>query len=1123
MRKRTITQKFYQKLCMAAVLLLTSNVAMAQGQYNTTNWRFSNPKQFGFTVFDADFFDNTNVIAVGSDGGIAKSTDGGENWTYGPFTYINNTGNWTKGIFNDVHYPAANTAYAVGNGGLMAKTTDAGSTWSFVQTPLFANGKNINTCWFFDANRGYIGGEYNTPDSIPKLYYTNNGGATWDSIAAPASVGKTVVGYINNPNLAPEQWDLSNKGKTIYRIEFINENLGYITGSASGLFPRHAAVNTTTCLPNGTTTSTGAADAPLVWKFSNGTLTDYSPSKERLGYNGINTSTINCSTRYGSITPQSQQYRAISILDDSTMVMMSFNNNIVIKIKTGVNDSTLNVNVPGLYEKGKYELLNFPFPPNGGSPIPNPSVLYASNPRVMRKSTSGKLFAPTNFANLWTSIDSGRNWVNEKSLPQGQNYSDLGTWALDIAPNGKFLSMGTNGVVADSIAGGTWNSNYNSSPFAGGHSVSAFADCDNGIMAGGSSISVTEDGGQTWIDKNRPDFALSFYNINGLVYPSTTKAYFGVSNGTIYSSTDKGTTLDPVYANFNFQMNGVAALNNDTLWVTGYSQFSVPSANRTNNIFRSYDAGATWTAIGGFPTGSTSPNLSKIAFASRNVGYIAGTRNGIYKTIDGGTTWTSINPFPSLNEAPTGFPFAFISYTEIQAIDENTVFATGNMFTDTGIKRVYKTTDGGANWVDITNNLSTLIPIGNIIGLKMSDANNGYITIGSALFKTTDGGANWTMDISPSNSLFETLTFAPETVPASVPFENRKLFISGFSVPSANGHIMEYGNPQNVNVNSTETVVNANCANATAGSITISATGGIAPYTYSINGGTFQASNVFSGLAQGNYTIVINDDYCGSITKTVSVGFTDNLTVSATPADTTVCAGAPVQLNATSLANASFAWSPATGLSSTTIANPIATANSNTTYTVTATLGTCVKTATVTIGIKPNPIVNAGPDKTIVDGASTTLQGSASNYVSVAWTPATSLTNANTLSPVASPNVTTTYTMTVLNNEGCTSTDDAVVTVIPYCVKPASAFTPNGDGINDVWTVTDGNACTSQISVKVFNRYGSVVYESDKYQNNWDGKYKGKPVPDGTYYYIIQYRLISGRVVPMKGDVTILR
>lgn len=1123
MRKSFTRQYFLLLFSMIFIMLGSVSTTKGQGQYNSTNWRFSNPKQFGFTVFDVDYFDNNNVIAVGADGGIAKSADGGANWTYGPFTYINNAGQRTKTSFLDVHYVSASTAYAVGGGGCMAKTTDGGASWSFVQTPLFTNNKNINTCWFLDENRGYIGGEFNTLDSVPKVYFTINGGNTWDSLVSPTPVGKTVVGYINNPNLPPLQWDLSNKGKQIYRIEFLNNNVGYITGSASGLFPRFPQATAATCLPNGNTTSTGSNDAPLVWKFSNGVLSDFSPTKERMGYTGINTATITCTTTYGSITPQSQQYRALGLIDDSTIVIMSFNNNTVIKIKTGVNDSTLNANVAGLYEKGKYEVLNFPFPPNGGTPIPATQVLLASNPYRIVKAASGKLYAPTNFANLWTSVDTGRTWRQEKSLPQGQNFSNNGTWALDIAPNGKFLSAGTNGVVADSIAGGNWGTTYKSVPFTASHSEAKFADCNNGILAGGSSITVTEDGGNTWLDKNRPDFAASFYNINGMAYPNTGKAYFGVSNGIIYVSTDRGTTLDPSHSNFNFQMNGVDAIGNDTVWVTGFSQFSVPAANRTTGIFRSYNGGTTWTEIGGFPAGSTAPNLSKISFGSRNVGYIAGTRNGIYKTTDGGTTWTSINPFPALNEGPSGFPNAFITYTEIQALDENIVFAIGNMFTNTGVKRVYKSTNGGTTWTDITGNIPTLLPVGNLIGMVMSDANNGYVTAGSALFKTTDGGANWTMDIAPTNSLFETMAFAPRTVPAAIPFANRKLFVSGFSAPTANGSIMEYGNPLNVNVNSTETVTNSNCTNANGGAIAVTASGGLAPYTYSLNGSSFQAANTFTGLAQGTYTLTVKDAFCGTLTKTITVGFTDNLTVTATPADTLVCAGAPVQLNAVSITNATYAWTPAAGLSNAAIANPVANVNSNTVYTVTATLGTCIKTATVNISIKPNPVVNAGPDKTIVDGASVQLEGAATNATSVLWSPAATLTNANTFTPTAAPNTTTTYTMTVNNSDGCTSTDDATVTVIPYCVKVMNAFTPNGDGINDRWLVTNGNACTKQIMVKVFNRYGAVVYENSNYQNDWDGTYKGKPVPDGTYYYVVQYTLISGKTVPAKGDVTILR
>jgi gliding motility-associated-like protein len=98
-----------------------------------------------------------------------------------------------------------------------------------------------------------------------------------------------------------------------------------------------------------------------------------------------------------------------------------------------------------------------------------------------------------------------------------------------------------------------------------------------------------------------------------------------------------------------------------------------------------------------------------------------------------------------------------------------------------------------------------------------------------------------------------------------------------------------------------------------------------------------------------------------------------------------------------------------------------------------------------------------------------------------------------------------------------------ILTVVPYCVKPRNAFTPNGDGINDKWLVTEDFGCITRITAQVFNRYGAKIFESQDYRNNWDGTRDGKPLPDGTYYYVIDFRLINGKGVLLKGNVTILR
>ncbi|MBS1511782.1 MAG: gliding motility-associated C-terminal domain-containing protein [Bacteroidetes bacterium] len=1124
-------EKWHQALLLLVCTIFSMSSLAQTSEYRTDKWRFSDPKPMGFTIMDIQFYDNNRGVAVGANGAIAWTSNGGAKWNYGPFTFTAPSGLKTTGTFADVHFGNATTVYAVGSNGMMAKSTDAGQTWGFVNTPLYANSKNINTVWFLNKDTGYIAGQFNTPDSLPKIYFTRNGGSTWDSIGAPASNGKSRVGYINNVNLPSVLFDVDAKAKEIYRIMFINDSTGYVCGSGSPLFPRVGfSANSSTCLPTTGNLTTSAHSAALLWKISKGNVvTDYSLSKERLGYTGINTNTVTCTTSYNGagVTPSQQTYKAMTIINDSTVVMMSFNNNTVVKVNTGKNDSTANVNNPGTFEKGKYTILNFPFPPSGGPnagpPIPPVQVLLASNPYNIKKAANGKLYAPANFGAMWTSVDTGRNWVREASLPQGRNYSSFATWAMDILPSGKVVTAGQAGVVADSASGGQFNSNYvlNTST---GNRVD-FVDCNNGIVTGGSQIAYTSNGGQTWVNKDRPDFAASFYNINGFHFNTLNKCYFAVSNGTLYQSVDQGTTLDPLYSDFTFQMNDIKGFGTDTVYGLGYSAFSVPAASRKSSFFRSTNAGATWSTVDIVASTATpaftAPTLSKMAFPSRNVGYACGTRNGVYKTIDGGLTWTKINPFPALNENVGG---AYTSYTSICALDDNTIFVLGNIFTTAGFKRLYKSTDGGTTWTDISNNINTLLPVGNMLYVLFSDVNNGYVCGSNVLFTTNNGGATWTMDAAPEGNLHNAMGFAPRTVPAAIPFANRKLFIGTLSFGSGVATIMEYGDTLNVNVNSSEVVTNATCTNPNGGSITVNATGAIAPYKYSINGGAFQSSNTFTGLSQGPQTLTITDAFCGTLTKTINVGFTDNLTLT-TSNDTTVCSGAPVPLVATSAAT-TYSWSPAAGLSNAAISNPTATVTAQTTYTVTASLNGCVRTKPVKIAILPNPIVNAGQDVTIVSGDVIALNGSSptSNVQSILWSPATSVVSGvNTFTPTVKPATTTTYTMTVKDRNGCTSTDDAIVTVIPYCIKIMDAFTPNGDGINDKWIVTSGGACTTQVMAQVFNRYGDLVYSNENYQNDWNGTYKGKTLPDGTYYYVIRFKLINGSGLQLKGDVTILR
>lgn len=324
--------------------------------------------------------------------------------------------------------------------------------------------------------------------------------------------------------------------------------------------------------------------------------------------------------------------------------------------------------------------------------------------------------------------------------------------------------------------------------------------------------------------------------------------------------------------------------------------------------------------------------------------------------------------------------------------------------------------------------------------------------------------------------------------------------------------------------NSVTQAVSKTDASCTAnGSITVSASGGTGSYEYSINGGTtWQTSNTFNNVAAGNYTVlsrVTGSAICISSSTAVTISLTNNLTL-VQGLDTTICNGA--SFTRTLVSNASnFSWSPATGVGNPAGISTSLAPTSTTTYTITASTLNCSLQRSLTVTVVSGATVNAGPDAIIIEGDRYQMRatGTAGNYT---WTPAAGLSSANLLNPVASPATTTNYVLRVVTTNGCTASDNMVLTVIPYCVKPLNAFTPNGDGINDKWLITNGN-CLTSASVEVFNRYGSSVYQSNDYKNDWQGTYKGENLPDGTYYYIIKYHLINGASQVLKGNVTILR
>ncbi|RZM27862.1 MAG: gliding motility-associated C-terminal domain-containing protein [Pedobacter sp.] len=138
----------------------------------------------------------------------------------------------------------------------------------------------------------------------------------------------------------------------------------------------------------------------------------------------------------------------------------------------------------------------------------------------------------------------------------------------------------------------------------------------------------------------------------------------------------------------------------------------------------------------------------------------------------------------------------------------------------------------------------------------------------------------------------------------------------------------------------------------------------------------------------------------------------------------------------------------------------------------------------------------------ILSGGTTNIRASTKTInLTYKWSPQTGLSNPE----VINPDVTTThdqlYTLTATSDLGCITTAEVLVQIVDSFDIP-NTFSPNGDGVNDVWNLRLLNTYLNSL-VEVFNRNGEKVFSSTGYAAPFDGNYQGKQLPVGTYYYII--------------------
>ncbi len=184
------------------------------------------------------------------------------------------------------------------------------------------------------------------------------------------------------------------------------------------------------------------------------------------------------------------------------------------------------------------------------------------------------------------------------------------------------------------------------------------------------------------------------------------------------------------------------------------------------------------------------------------------------------------------------------------------------------------------------------------------------------------------------------------------------------------------------------------------------------------------------------------------------------------------------------------------------------------TYTFTTSSG-CSTTETQTVEVYPSPKAQAGETLEILIGGQIKLPAVVNGQnLTYSWSPAEGLDDPNILNPVASPLEDTPYTLTATSDNNC-SVQVVMNVIVIKKPKIPNTFTPNGDGINDVWTIENLDSYTGS-KVDIYNRFGQKVYTAGGYGFLWDGRLNGVDLPIGTYYYVIDpkrgLKLITGSV-----------
>lgn len=294
----------------------------------------------------------------------------------------------------------------------------------------------------------------------------------------------------------------------------------------------------------------------------------------------------------------------------------------------------------------------------------------------------------------------------------------------------------------------------------------------------------------------------------------------------------------------------------------------------------------------------------------------------------------------------------------------------------------------------------------------------------------------------------------------------------------------------------------------------------------SLNDPTLQNPIAISGNTE-LYTVTASIGSCTAV-RDIQVTASPYPVANAGP-DTTICYNEPAFLHATHNGD-SFTWKPLSSLLNANTLNPTAYPADTTAYIFSSFYNdpnVCPKAGndTVIVNVLPKIHAYAGRDTLVVVGQP--VQLNAEGGISYVWTPSTGLNNPNIQNPIGTYGAeidSVRYFVRVYNEAGCYDSTTVKVTVFkttPYVFVP-TAFTPNGDGLNDVIRPI-AVGVERILYFRIFNRWGQMVFSTTTNGHGWDGRIGGTPQGSNVFVWMVSAIDYVGKPIFLKGTVTLIR